>query len=137
MAAKALLRSVTVAAWTLLAAACTLVPPEPRSDSQAHLSAAPAPVAPGNIPAPITRRAFVPVPMPAPAEETFTVVVNEVPVRELLFALARDANVNVDVHPAIEGNVTLNAIDQSLHQILQKGHRLQSRKYPPTEKRLR
>ena len=35
----------------------------------------------------------------------------EVPVRELLFALARDAKVNVDVHPAIEGNVTLNAID--------------------------
>ena len=62
----------------------------------------------------------MPLPVPAQAQETFTVVVNEVPVRELLFALARDANVNVDVHPAIEGNVTLNAIDQSLHQILDR-----------------
>ena len=29
--------------------------------------------------------------------EVFTVVVNDVPVRELLFAIARDANVNIDI----------------------------------------
>lgn len=31
---------------------------------------------------------------------------------------ARDARLNVDVHPGISGNVTLNAIDQTLPQLL-------------------
>ena len=52
--------------------------------------------------------------------ETYSVVVNEVPVRELLFALARDARVNVDVHPGIAGTVTLNAISQTLPQLLHR-----------------
>jgi len=41
-------------------------------------------------------------------------------VQELLFALARDAKVNIDVHSGIEGSVTLNAIDQTLPQILDR-----------------
>ena len=44
--------------------------------------------------------------------------VNEVPARELLFALARDASVNADVHPLTGGLVTLNAIDQTFDEIL-------------------
>jgi general secretion pathway protein D len=100
--------------------ACTVAPPQPRPESPGHLGAAPPPAVAANIPEPVKRRGFVPIPVPAPPEETFTVVVNQVPVRELLFALARDANVNVDVHPEIEGNVTLNAIDQSLYQILDR-----------------
>ncbi|MDP3438070.1 MAG: secretin N-terminal domain-containing protein, partial [Azonexus sp.] len=44
--------------------------------------------------------------------------VNNVQVRDLLFALARDAKVNVDIHPGITGVVTLNAIDQTLPQLL-------------------
>jgi len=47
-------------------------------------------------------------------------VVNEVPVRELLFALARDASINIDIHPDVQGNVTLNAVDQTLEQILDR-----------------
>ena len=47
-------------------------------------------------------------------------VVNEVPVKELLFALARDAALNIDVHPDIVGQVTLNAVDQTLTQILDR-----------------
>jgi MSHA biogenesis protein MshL len=39
-------------------------------------------------------------------------------VRELLFALARDAKVNVDIHPGISGVVTLNALNQTLPQLL-------------------
>ena len=45
-------------------------------------------------------------------------MVNNVRVQELLFALARDAKINVDIHPGIAGNVTLNAIDQTLQQLL-------------------
>jgi general secretion pathway protein D len=111
---------VAIALLTLVLAGCTVAPPEPRPISTGHLGGAPQPTAPAEIPEPVTRRPFVPVPVPKPPEETFTVVVNQVPVRELLFALARDAGVNVDVHPEIEGNVTLNAIDQSLNQILER-----------------
>jgi general secretion pathway protein D len=39
-------------------------------------------------------------------------------VQELLFALARDARLNVDINPDITGTVTLNAIDQTLPQLL-------------------
>ncbi|MCX7150813.1 MAG: pilus (MSHA type) biogenesis protein MshL [Rhodocyclales bacterium] len=41
-----------------------------------------------------------------------------IPVQDLLFALSRDAKLNVDVHPGINGIVTINAIDQTLQQIL-------------------
>ena len=35
-----------------------------------------------------------------------------------MFAISRDTKVNIDIHPGIEGRVTLNAIDQTLKQIL-------------------
>jgi MSHA biogenesis protein MshL len=41
-------------------------------------------------------------------------------VQDLLFALARDARLNVDIHPGIAGSVTLNAIDQTLPQLLER-----------------
>jgi general secretion pathway protein D len=107
-------------AAALLVSACTVAPPQPREDSPGHLGSTPPPAVQAAIPEPVRRRPFVPLPVPAPAQETFSVVVSEVPVRELLFALARDANINVDVHPAITGNVTLNAIDQGLYQILDR-----------------
>jgi general secretion pathway protein D len=50
--------------------------------------------------------------------ETYTVVVTNVPAQDLLFALARDARLNVDIHPGITGLVTLNAVDQTLPQLL-------------------
>ena len=54
------------------------------------------------------------------APELYSVVVQDVSVRELLFALARDAEVNIDVHPQVIGLVSLNAIDQTLPQILDR-----------------
>ncbi|MBK9446077.1 MAG: secretin N-terminal domain-containing protein [Betaproteobacteria bacterium] len=45
---------------------------------------------------------------------------NNVKVHDLLFALARDAKINVDIHPGISGYVTLNAIDQTLPQLLNR-----------------
>jgi MSHA type pilus biogenesis protein MshL len=57
-------------------------------------------------------------PKPAAKVETYSVVVNNIPAQELLFALARDAKINVDIHPGITGNITLNAIDQTLQQLL-------------------
>ncbi len=73
-----------------------------------------------NIPAPIQMTTSLPKPSAASRPETYSVVVNSVRVHELLFALARDARVNVDVHPGIVGLVTLNAIDQTLPQLLSR-----------------
>ncbi|MBF0108594.1 MAG: pilus (MSHA type) biogenesis protein MshL [Magnetococcales bacterium] len=53
-------------------------------------------------------------------DEVYTITVTEMPVRDLLFALARDANKNIDVYPGITGRVTLSAIDQTLPQILDR-----------------
>lgn len=52
--------------------------------------------------------------------ETYSVVVTQVPAHEILFALARDAKINLDIHGGIHGNVTLNAINQTLPQILDR-----------------
>ena len=93
--------------------------PVPREPLKGHLSGDSAPtVAPGDIPAPVQQSLALPKPRPSRKAETYSVVVNNVPVRDLLFALARDARVNVDIHPGIAGNVTLNAIDQTLPQLL-------------------
>jgi general secretion pathway protein D len=39
-------------------------------------------------------------------------------VQELLFALARDARLQIDIDPNLAGSVTLNAVDQTLPQLL-------------------
>ena len=74
----------------------------------------------GMIPSPVKHSPVVPEPGPATPEETYNVVVTDVTLNQLLFALARDASINVDVHPGLSGQVTLNAIDQSLLQILDR-----------------
>jgi len=103
---------------TFLLAACAA--PTPREPLKGHLnseSSAPATAA-ANIPAPVEQTLALPKPRTTRKAETYSVVVNSVPVRDLLFALARDAKVNVDIHPGITGTVTLNAIDQTLPQLL-------------------
>ncbi len=101
----------------LLLAACAA--PTPREPLRGHLNSdnSPGPAS-GSIPAPVQQTLALPKPRQNRKAETYSVVVNNVPVRDLLFALARDAKVNVDIHPGITGNVTLNAIDQTLPQLL-------------------
>jgi len=72
------------------------------------------------IPAPVQQALALRQPQATPPAETYSVVVNNVKVQELLFALARDAKLNVDIHPGIAGSVTLNAIDQTLPQLLSR-----------------
>ena len=72
----------------------------------------------GTIPPPVQITPLLPPPKPSVRPETYSVVVNNVRVQELLFALARDARLNVDIHPDMTGTVTLNAIDQTLPQLL-------------------
>jgi general secretion pathway protein D len=86
--------------------------------SSAHIGSEPA--APGAIPEPVRQSAQLPPPRPAPKVETYSVTVHKVPVQSMLFALARDAGLNIDIHPGIEGTVTLNALDQTLPQLLNR-----------------
>ena len=80
------------------------------------------------VPQSVTDEADLPSPspslLPLPAspsmQPTFSVVVDNVPVREILFALARDSKLNIDIHPAIQGRVTLNAVDRTLPDILDR-----------------
>lgn len=73
-----------------------------------------------DIPKPVKSATYLPPPTPKVKEQTYSVVVNEVPVKEILFALARESNLNIDIHPAIQGRVTLNAVDQTLPAILER-----------------
>lgn len=89
--------------------------------SEGHIDARQIPPNPQEkILPPVTRSDFVPPPRPQVKVPTYSVVVNEVPVRELLFALSRDTRQNIDVHPNIQGLVTLNAIDETLPAILER-----------------
>jgi MSHA biogenesis protein MshL len=99
-----------------LLGACGLRPPAP---SDTHILAD-APRPEGVIPPPVQISPILPTPKPATRRETYSVVVNNVRLQELLFALARDARINVDIHPDITGTVTLNAIDQTLPQLLDR-----------------
>ncbi|GHU03286.1 hypothetical protein FACS1894158_01360 [Betaproteobacteria bacterium] len=73
-----------------------------------------------SIPEPVRQALPLPRPKATGKTETYSVVVRKIDVQDLLFALARDARLNVDIHPGISGNVTLNAIDQTLPQLLNR-----------------
>jgi general secretion pathway protein D len=73
-----------------------------------------------SIPEAVARVPVLPRPEQRPDLETYTVVVHDVPIRELLFSMARDAKLNLDIDNDIEGNVTMNAIDQTLPKILDR-----------------
>ncbi len=110
------LRRISLAGVLLALGACAHAPIQP---SDTHLRAeGPAPS--GTVPAPIQISTILPKPKPTQRPETYSVVVNGVRAQELLFALARDAKLNIDVHPGITGVVTLNAIEQTLPQLLSR-----------------
>jgi len=98
-------------------AACGGLPPVKVQDAHLHAEEV-APSVQGSIPPPVLIAPVLPKPRATVRAETYSVVVNNVRVQELLFALARDAKLNVDIHPGVTGSVTLNAIDQTLPQLL-------------------
>jgi general secretion pathway protein D len=95
--------------------ACGLQPVKP---SDQHISGNAGLLPNTGIPAVIKRT--IPLPAPAANAETYNVVVTNVPAEEILFALARDAKINLDIHNGIQGTVTLNAIEQTLPRILSR-----------------
>lgn len=72
------------------------------------------------IPKLVRSAPILPPPKTTSKAQTYSVVVNEVPVKEILFALARESKLNIDIHPSIQGRATLNAVDQTLPAILER-----------------
>ncbi|MDO9357834.1 MAG: type II and III secretion system protein, partial [Polaromonas sp.] len=114
----------SVLAATVLLGACA-TPPPPMSPG--HLAQEPGQIPPLaqpsdalNIPALSSGAPRLPAPRPVVPQETYSVVVSNVSAQTLLFALARDAKLNLDIHPGITGTVTLNAIDQTIHELLDR-----------------
>jgi general secretion pathway protein D len=114
-------RTTTIASLLSAAflAACATPPAKPPSVGHLGADSAP-PAAKSSIPQPVQQSVTLPAPKALAKAETYSVVVKDVRVQELLFALARDAKLNVDIHPGITGTVTLNAIDQTLPQLLNR-----------------
>ena len=100
----------------MLVAACASQPRTPPAAS--HIRATEAPGDSGSIPPLVPDLLPLPRPNPAPRAETYSVVVTNVRIQDLLFALARDARINLDIHPGLTGTITINAINQTLPQIL-------------------
>ncbi len=115
MAFRTSAASVLVAVWL---AGCGGLPPVKVQDAHIQAEDTRAAATQGAIPPTVQIAPVLPKPRATARAETYSVVVSNVRVQELLFALARDAKLNVDVHPNVTGNVTLNAIDQTLPQLL-------------------
>ncbi len=76
-----------------------------------------APVLPVDIDPPVPLEAEPEERVPAPV---YTVVVKAVPVVDLLFSLARDAGLELDMQAASDKRVTLNAVERPLREILSR-----------------
>jgi MSHA biogenesis protein MshL len=101
----------------LLALSGCAAPPAPPL-SAGHIKPTPVPV--GKPLDFVTAPALPKPPRPVPRQEIYSVSVQQVNVQELLFALARDARLNIDIHPAIQGVVTMNVRDQTMLEILDR-----------------
>ncbi|EIJ43401.1 MSHA-type pilus biogenesis protein MshL [Beggiatoa alba B18LD] len=117
--------------WSM--SACAPQPPVP---SQGHLNTTQLPKPRANIPPPVIQTPPLPPPQAVQALETYSVTVSNVPVEKLLLALARDANLNIDIHSGITGMVSLNALDQTLPQLLDRISRQANLRYEITNDRV-
>jgi general secretion pathway protein D len=109
-----LVTTAAIAAIAVLLAGCGHKPMKP---DETHLTAEQARPE-GTIPPPVQITPVLPKPTPTARPETYSVVVSNVRVQELLFALARDARLQIDIDSSLTGTVTLNAVDQTLPQLL-------------------
>ncbi|MHB1052547.1 MAG: pilus (MSHA type) biogenesis protein MshL [Thiobacillus sp.] len=108
-----------VLASLLLVGGC--VPPQAFDTSPGHISQPAQTAAPATPPpAPVRAAPTLAPPRPSAPVPTYTVVVNDVPVKDLLFSIARDTQYNIDLHPGITGRVSLNAVQEPLPAILDR-----------------
>ena len=116
----ALFAHAGLAALAFTLASCAYRPALPPSEGHISAERVAPPVA-EEAPMPVTTGSFVvPPPKPTVKPPTYSVVVTDVPVKQLLFALARDTRQNIDIHPGLQGLVSINAINETLPAILER-----------------
>jgi general secretion pathway protein D len=92
---------------------------QPIAQPDSHIKQGTArPAESSSIPKPVQPAPMPPPPEARAADIKYSIVVANQSVRDVLLAIARETKVNVDIHPGVEGTVTINAIDQTLKQIL-------------------
>jgi general secretion pathway protein D len=72
------------------------------------------------IPALKTNTAYLPKPKLSDAENLYSLSVIQAPIRDVLFKLARDAKLELNVLDEVSGQVTINLIDQPLSVIVDR-----------------
>jgi MSHA biogenesis protein MshL len=113
-----LTQTIRLCLLSLILTACHSQPIQPNSH---HLERNdPAAILTDDIPPTLKNNVILAAPRRISKTATYSVVVANLPAQEILFALARDANINLDIHGGIEGNITLNALNQTLPQILER-----------------
>lgn len=105
-----------LAALCISLSACTHLP-KAIAPSDQHITL-PRSTTPGIIPPLADIAPLPPPPKATRAAERYSIVVNNVLAQEILFALARDAKLNIEIHPSITGTVTMNLLDRTLPEIL-------------------
>ncbi|MDP2380635.1 MAG: hypothetical protein Q8M35_09170, partial [Pseudohongiella sp.] len=111
-------RASALLAFVAFTAACSTSLPDRNEDSR-HIQM-PVQIANDDIPSISQPLPLLPQPQAQVAPELYTVVVQNVPIRELLFAMGRDAGINIDVHPGVSGLISINAVDQTMPQIIER-----------------
>ncbi|HEY9098163.1 MAG TPA: pilus (MSHA type) biogenesis protein MshL [Thiobacillus sp.] len=97
------------------------VPPKAFDTSPGHITQTPqASAQMPPPPIPVRAAPTLPPPQASAPVPTYTVVVNDVPVKDLLFSIARDTQYNIDLHPGISGRISLNAVQEPLPAILDR-----------------
>ncbi|MEN9842489.1 MAG: hypothetical protein RLZZ612_318, partial [Pseudomonadota bacterium] len=111
------LAALPLTLWLLWGLVGCVTPPQ--QPSKGHLT--PPPLVEGAPPALMDALLLPPPPQAMRQKaELFSVSVHNVPIRDLLFAIARDARLNLDVHPDLQGTVSINAIDQTIQSLLDR-----------------
>lgn len=119
-----LTNAVTLGCACAMLAACGTKALKP---SDKHIQQTPDTVKQSSGVIPQTSKNAVVLPPPSPVKkiETYTVIFSEgVTIKDALFALARDAKINIDIKDGdseeMQQKITLNAINQTLPQILER-----------------
>ncbi len=102
----------------VLVAGC--VPPKSFDTSPGHIHQTATAPSVDTLPTPVKAAPTLTPPRLTAPVPTYTVVVNDVPVKDLLFSIARDTQYNIDLHPGITGRVSLNAVNEPLPSILDR-----------------
>ncbi|GHT86700.1 type II and III secretion system protein [Betaproteobacteria bacterium] len=104
----------------LLAAACTPVARPAASAAPLFVADNPLTTAPKVEPPVTPPAAAQPPALPKPDAPTYSLDVRQVPVDQLLSALARDARLDLDLLPGVDGLVTLTAFKRPLGELLER-----------------